>query len=169
LAFFFTPLDSGQDLSRIARFGIGVFASWGAMVAGAGIIAFAVLGLARLRSRLPAVRLGLGRLLRTSANTPARQTLWATLGLLTLFFWPYLDQYIAGSGTDARVSIMGDIGFYVILALGLNVVVGFAGLLDLGYVAFFAIGAYCWALLGAPQFSAVVALFHQLDGLPLVP
>ena len=37
---------------------------------------------------------------------------------------------------------------YVMLAWGLNIVVGLAGLLDLGYVAFYAVGAYCYALLG---------------------
>ncbi|HEX5476461.1 MAG TPA: ABC transporter ATP-binding protein, partial [Burkholderiales bacterium] len=36
---------------------------------------------------------------------------------------------------------------YVLLALGLNIVVGFAGLLDLGYIAFYAVGAYVYALL----------------------
>jgi ABC-type branched-subunit amino acid transport system permease subunit len=46
---------------------------------------------------------------------------------------------------------IGTIGIYVLLGLGLNIVVGLAGLLDLGYVAFFAIGAYTMALLTAPQ------------------
>ena len=46
---------------------------------------------------------------------------------------------------------IGLIGIYVLLGLGLNIVVGLAGLLDLGYVAFFAIGAYTMALLTAPQ------------------
>src|SRR6476659_9260237 len=52
---------------------------------------------------------------------------------------------------------------YVLLALGLNIVVGYAGLLDLGYVAFFAIGAYLFALLGSPHltdtFPAIKAMF----------
>lgn len=42
---------------------------------------------------------------------------------------------------------------YVMLALGLNIVVGYAGLLDLGYVAFYAVGAYLWALLASPHFD----------------
>ncbi len=42
---------------------------------------------------------------------------------------------------------------YVMLALGLNIVVGFAGLLDLGYIAFYAVGAYAYALLGSPHFG----------------
>ena len=54
---------------------------------------------------------------------------------------------------------------YVLLALGLNIVVGYAGLLDLGYVAFFAIGAYSYGLLNSPQltetFPALLAVFAQ--------
>jgi branched-chain amino acid transport system permease protein len=42
---------------------------------------------------------------------------------------------------------------YVLLALGLNIVVGFAGLLDLGYIAFYAVGAYVYALLASPHFN----------------
>lgn len=42
---------------------------------------------------------------------------------------------------------------YVMLSLGLNIVVGFAGLLDLGYIAFYAVGAYTWALLASPHFG----------------
>ncbi|MEO5573076.1 MAG: ABC transporter ATP-binding protein [Gammaproteobacteria bacterium] len=42
---------------------------------------------------------------------------------------------------------------YVMLALGLNIVVGYAGLLDLGYIAFYAVGAYLYALLASPQFG----------------
>lgn len=41
------------------------------------------------------------------------------------------------------------------LALGLNIVVGLAGLLDLGYIAFFAVGAYLWGVIGSPQFATV--------------
>jgi branched-chain amino acid transport system permease protein len=56
---------------------------------------------------------------------------------------------------------------YVMLALGLNIVVGYAGLLDLGYVAFYAVGAYMYALLASPHlmenFAAIAAAFP--DGL----
>jgi len=47
--------------------------------------------------------------------------------------------------------IMFDVALYSLLGIGLNVVVGYAGLLDLGYVAFFATGAYLYALLAAPE------------------
>ena len=54
---------------------------------------------------------------------------------------------------------------YVLLALGLNIVVGYAGLLDLGYVAFYAIGAYMFGLSSSPQlteaFPAIASLFPQ--------
>ena len=54
---------------------------------------------------------------------------------------------------------------YVLLALGLNIVVGYAGLLDLGYVAFFAVGAYMYALLASPHltetFPALAAMFPE--------
>jgi branched-chain amino acid transport system permease protein len=42
---------------------------------------------------------------------------------------------------------------FVLLSLGLNIVVGFAGLLDLGYIAFYAVGAYVYALLASPHFD----------------
>ena len=52
---------------------------------------------------------------------------------------------------------------YVILALGMNIVVGYAGLLDLGFVAFYAVGAYLAALLSSPHltdnFAWIAALF----------
>jgi branched-chain amino acid transport system permease protein len=55
------------------------------------------------------------------------------------------------------VRVIGYAGLYIILGLGLNVVVGFAGLLDLGYVAFYAIGAYTFALLAGGQFDIHVS------------
>ncbi|MBM3152058.1 MAG: ABC transporter ATP-binding protein [Chloroflexi bacterium] len=51
------------------------------------------------------------------------------------------------------VRVIGYAGLYIILGLGLNVVVGFAGLLDLGYVAFYAIGAYTFGLLAGNHFD----------------
>lgn len=68
---------------------------------------------------------------------------------------------------------------FALLALGLNIVVGFAGLLDLGYIAFYGVGAYCYALLASPHFglhlpfwvilpigAAVACLFGVLLGAP---
>ncbi len=75
-----------------------------------------------------------------------------------LLFYPTIDPFLFGAGTDGRLSGYGDAGYYVILALGLNIVVGFAGLLDLGYVAFFAIGSYVWAFIGSNQFTIVTGI-----------
>jgi branched-chain amino acid transport system permease protein len=61
------------------------------------------------------------------------------------------------------VDTMVTMAVYVMMALGLNMVVGYAGLLDLGYVAFFAIGAYCAAWFASPHFS-----FPDAAGLPSV-
>ena len=58
--------------------------------------------------------------------------------------------------------IAGDIGIYVMLGIGLNVVVGFAGLLDLGYVAFYAIGAYGYALLASPHYGLHIPFWVML-------
>ena len=50
-----------------------------------------------------------------------------------------------GFSTSAQTALVNDISIYALLGLGLNVVIGFAGLLDLGYIAFYAIGAYTTA------------------------
>ena len=74
-------------------------------------------------------------------------------------------------GGNAWVRIVDMALLYVLLALGLNIVVGYAGLLDLGYVAFFAVGAYLFALLGSPHlaeaFPAVKAAFPNGLHLPI--
>ena len=54
---------------------------------------------------------------------------------------------------DYWIGVMARICLYATLALGLNIVVGFAGLLDLGYVAFFGIGSYVYAFLASPHFG----------------
>lgn len=63
---------------------------------------------------------------------------------------PFLTDWAAGR---AWVRIAAFALLYIMLALGLNIVVGYAGLLDLGYVAFFAVGAYFYALLASPHFN----------------
>ncbi|HKC99784.1 MAG TPA: branched-chain amino acid ABC transporter ATP-binding protein/permease [Methylomirabilota bacterium] len=75
--------------------------------------------------------------------TPALR--WAVL-VVALLVYPFADRAL-GLQTVHAVS---DGMIYVLLALGLNIVVGYAGLLDLGYAAFFAIGAYAMGLLNSP-------------------
>jgi len=56
-----------------------------------------------------------------------------------------------GTYNGYYLEVATQVGIFVALALGLNIVVGLAGLLDLGYVAFFAVGAYSWAIFGSPH------------------
>src|SRR5256886_8994392 len=80
------------------------------------------------------------------------RTIYTLLIISALLFPSLADVTTSGSGNHL-VSTAADAGVYVLLAIGLNVVVGFAGLLDLGYAAFFAIGAYTYALLASSQLS----------------
>jgi branched-chain amino acid transport system permease protein len=75
-----------------------------------------------------------------------RRHLPAGLLVVGLLVYPFLDQWLATQTVHAVTDAM----IYVLLALGLNIVVGYAGLLDLGYAAFFAIGAYTMGLLNSP-------------------
>ncbi|MDQ2858172.1 MAG: ABC transporter ATP-binding protein [Candidatus Eremiobacteraeota bacterium] len=96
----------------------------------------------------------------------------ALLGVVLLAY-PYVDK------NNAHVDFLANAGAFILLALGLNIVVGFAGLLDLGYAAFFAIGSYSYAMLASQQFnihvpfwimlfvaSAIAAIFGILLGAP---
>ncbi|MGH2786767.1 MAG: branched-chain amino acid ABC transporter permease [Actinomycetota bacterium] len=82
---------------------------------------------------------------RTSAEQ--REVLkWVGRVLLAVFL--FVVPYLVGS---SHTNTLLTVGIYVLLGLGLNIVVGYAGLLDLGYVAFFAIGAYATAVLISPD------------------
>jgi branched-chain amino acid transport system permease protein len=106
-----------------------------------------------------------------------RGVLWAG-GILIALSLALLPFALAQVGTS-WVRITNYAILYVLLALGLNIVVGFAGLLDLGYIAFYAVGAYTYALLASPHFNlhlpfwvilpigaAIAALFGVLLGTP---
>ncbi len=67
--------------------------------------------------------------------------------LVVLVFLPFIVELFG----NAWVRILAFSLLYIMLALGLNIVIGFAGLLDLGYVAFYAVGAYLFALLSSPH------------------
>ena len=108
-------------------------------------------------------------------KAPARVWAGVILIVLSLLSLPFALAY---AGT-AWVRIANFAILYVLLALGLNIVVGFAGLLDLGYIAFYAVGAYVYALLASPHFNihlpfwialpigaALAAFFGVLLGTP---
>ena len=79
----------------------------------------------------------------------------AGIGLVLL---PLVAQYFG----NAWVRIIDIALLYVLLALGLNIVVGYAGLLDLGYVAFYAVGAYMFGLLGSSQLTDTFQSFKEV-------
>ena len=92
---------------------------------------------------------------------------------LAALFIPLLNH------NGGQINVFVNAGIYLLLAIGLNIVVGYAGLLDLGYAAFFAIGSYTYAMLASPQFglhfpfwplllvsAMVAALFGLILGAP---
>jgi branched-chain amino acid transport system permease protein len=99
-----------------------------------------------------------------------RAARWGIIALLFVLaaLLPYLMPLLS-SRSNYWVAITFKIGLAALLALGLNIVVGFAGLLDLGYVAFFAIGCYTYAIMtGAVRFTLAQReeLPNTLDLLP---
>jgi branched-chain amino acid transport system permease protein len=100
--------------------------------------------------------------------------------LLVLATLPlYLGPIMAAVGTVVPLKffqagerylfrVLDQAGLYVLLALGLNIVVGYAGLLDLGYVAFYAIGAYSYALLASPQLGLHIPFWLILPVAPFL-
>jgi len=107
-----------------------------------------------------------------------RRLLWGGV-MLTALVLAVLPFFLAGQFGTSWVRISNLAILFILLALGLNIVVGFAGLLDLGYVAFYAVGAYAYALLASPHFdihwpfwvilpigAAAAAVFGILLGAP---
>jgi branched-chain amino acid transport system permease protein len=89
------------------------------------------------------------QLIRENARNPNAIAYAAMLiGALT---FPGIMFFLGGDQNDYLVSLAADGGVYILMAIGLNVVVGFAGLLDLGYAAFFAIGSYTYGMLASEQ------------------
>ena len=102
---------------------------------------------------------------------------WAGVALVAIALG--VLPFVAALAGQAWVRILNFAMIYTMLALGLNIVVGFAGLLDLGYIAFYAVGAYTYALLASPQFgihlpfwvilpigASIACLFGVLLGTP---
>jgi len=151
--------------------GIRTHFDWVA-IAGAGVFC-GRLGLRALQQLYPR-RTGRNAALTSLATWGSRQAVPITIAGIafaaTLPFLPFSSRYLIDLGTTVLI--------YVMLGWGLNVVVGLAGLLDLGYVAFYAVGAYTFALLGrdlgfsfweALPFSGLVAAsFGIILGFPVL-
>ncbi len=81
-----------------------------------------------------------------------RRVLWAGYAAIGIVL--AVLPFLVGAGLgNAWLRILNFAMLYIMLALGLNIVVGFAGLLDLGYIAFYAVGAYLYARLASPHFG----------------
>jgi branched-chain amino acid transport system permease protein len=89
-------------------------------------------------------------------NNPKKLIGWI-VGGIALLVLPLLLQSVG----NAWVRIADLALLYVLLAIGLNIVVGYAGLLDLGYVAFYAVGAYMFGLMASPHLTETFAAFRS--------
>jgi branched-chain amino acid transport system permease protein len=153
--------------------GVTLATRFGAVAAAAAIVFFGRLALALLRNRLAgAVSDVLAALPRPAAGIGIGR--WIGPGLagfaIVLPILPFADRYVVDLATSVLI--------YVMLGWGLNIVVGLAGLLDLGYVAFYAVGAYSFALLAAhfdlsfwqclPLAGLFAALFGIILGFPVL-
>lgn len=121
---------------------------------------------------LPGLRSGGSDKEPMAENRRAKIESWVITGIVVLaLFWPF---FVSRGAVDLATLVL----IYVMLALGLNVVVGLAGLLDLGYVAFYAVGAYTFALLSdymgisfwlsLPLGALLAALFGLVLGFPVL-
>ncbi|AWL06287.1 ABC transporter ATP-binding protein [Massilia oculi] len=80
----------------------------------------------------------------------------AAISMAAVLILMLIFPFVASEYGNSWVRIIDIALLYIMLALGLNIVVGFAGLLDLGYIAFFAVGAYLVGLFSSPQFAALL-------------
>ena len=112
----------------------------------------------------PAGRFNLGLSERWRGLPKPARVVLLVLGALLLYLLPLLDPpYLSPSGSDFG-AVLFNVSAYVLVALGLNVVLGYAGLLDLGYVGFYAIGAYTVGIFGSLHGKLLPALQQRFNG-----
>ncbi len=126
---------------------------------------FAISGLKPLGAVILFISIGALRYWRSGRPAQKRESLltngkpyvrWLTLAgiaLILILLPPVLGVFFS--------EILSNVGMYILMGIGLNIVVGFAGLLDLGYVAFFAIGAYTVGALTSPELAANPMTYWQ--------
>ncbi len=110
---------------------------------------------------------------RRALRTRRRRTIVLTVITLLLVLYPVIYRYfLAGFSRSVfplplpDETIMVFMLIFATMALGLNIVIGFAGLLDLGYVAFYALGAYTAAFLASPHWGALGITIHFASAAP---
>ncbi len=116
-----------------------LFGAKGLSIVGAIVVFGLILGLTALRSRR---RNSLQARIKALPPVTQKAIRWISFALVIPLVW-IAPTILTTYPTDVANSV----GLYILMGLGLNIVVGFAGLLDLGYVAFFAIGAYVMGVL----------------------
>jgi branched-chain amino acid transport system permease protein len=147
---------------RVGSDAIETFARWLYESGGLSLWgAVAVLGVTTGASMLSARKGAAARGRLQALPTDQRRRIQAVLLLVVVGVLLTLP-FLVGSFLS---EVLGSIGLFVLLGLGLNIVVGYAGLLDLGYVAFFAVGAYSTAVLSSPDTQLAV----ELSFWPTVP
>jgi branched-chain amino acid transport system permease protein len=145
VAFVATLLMSLMEpLLRVMLEGIGIDTDWLYRRGGLTVVGAIVVFVVAAAISLAWTRRG-GVVKTRIQQLPAQQRRVLRGSSIALFvvFLIILPQLVGSFVSD----VLGTVGLYVLLGLGLNIVVGYAGLLDLGYVAFFAVGAYAMAVL----------------------
>lgn len=136
------------------------------LLQGALLAAFAALsGLAVywMDKSVAAFLLLLGSLLLLYYTAFPVRVKWIIGAVLLLFVVPFATS--GGPSHESYMEVATQCGIFVAMALGLNIVVGFAGLLDLGFVAFFAVGAYTYAIFSTPQaMNFMAGSWHPVSG-----
>jgi len=153
----------GSLLERVSFFGL--FATWRWVLFFAfAVIIWLVSSFVRPRSR--AIRRGMDAALAVPRQLTSKKYTRAGLMVLALIIVIVLPKFVHESFW--MYLIVEQIGVWILLALGLNVVVGFAGLLDLGFAAFYAIGAYTTAWLTG-SLPAPALFHHPIPTLWVIP
>ena len=148
----FDWFDTVPDLLYVQGGGMGLAS---ALV----VFALAIAGRAFLPGRVPSVR---RKLAEGDPRTRTRNSVIAAAVVIVIML--ILPQFLGGVLNE----LFTNVGLFLLMALGLNIVVGLAGLLDLGYVAFFAVGAYTMALLTSPISPRWAPMLSWWEAFPFV-
>ncbi|WP_028591872.1 branched-chain amino acid ABC transporter permease [Paenibacillus massiliensis] len=112
-------------------------------------VALAASGVYFMDKSVASFLLLLGSLLMLYYTTFSNGMKWAIAGVLLILIIPFASS--GGPAYESYMEVATQCGIYIAMALGLNIVVGFAGLLDMGFVAFFAVGAYTYGIFATGQ------------------